>query len=208
MTDLVFLHGLGQTAASWDEVLAAMGGPDALCPDLFDFPMETVTYPRLYQALCAFLDRLPGKFSLCGLSLGGVLALHYAVEHPERLTALVLIGAQYVMPKGLLAFQNAVFRLMPARAFAGVGISKADMIRLSASMSSLDFRGQMGKITCPVLVACGEKDRANRKAAAQLEKLLPNARFALIPGAEHEVNTLAPQALGKILKEFLDGNAR
>ena len=35
---------------------------------------------------------------LCGLSLGGVLALNYAIEHPEKIKGMVLIATQYKMP--------------------------------------------------------------------------------------------------------------
>ena len=42
---------------------------------------------------------------MCGLSLGGILALQYAIEHPEHIHALALIGTQYTMPKTLLRIQ-------------------------------------------------------------------------------------------------------
>lgn len=43
---------------------------------------------------------------------GGVIALQYAMEHPDRVNSLILIAAQYEMPKRLLAVQNIIFKIM------------------------------------------------------------------------------------------------
>ena len=106
------------------------------------------------------------------------------------------------MPKGLLRFQNAVFRLMPQRAFQEMGLSKRDVIGLTRSMLDLDFREDLGKVSCPVLVLCGERDKANRKAARGLQAGIPGAELAWIPGAGHEANLDAPEALAEALRDF------
>ena len=64
------------------------------------------------------------------------------------------------------------------------------------------FREDLGRIACPVLVLCGERDRANRKAALELRAGIPGAEAAWIPGAGHEVNRDAPEALAEVLREF------
>lgn len=111
---------------------------------------------------------------------GGVLALQYAAEHPERVNSLALIGARASMPGGLLAIQNLMFRLMPAESFRKIGMEKQAVIKLCASMAELDLRPVLEQITCPVLVLCGEKDRANRRAAEELGRMLPNGELRLI----------------------------
>ncbi len=197
----VFIHGLGQGPESWKETLEHMPRGGAVCPDLLRLPGEG-TYADLYRSFSEACGQLPGSLRLCGLSLGGVLALHYGIEHPENVRSLVLIAAQYVMPAGLLAFQSAVFRLMPERAFAGTGLGKQAMLSLTASMAKLDFSRDLRKVSCPVLVVCGEKDRANRRAAQRLAQLLPHARLYFCPGAGHEVNRDAPEALAAQLERF------
>jgi len=203
MTD-VFLHGLGQTAASWDRVRAAMDLREpAACPELTSLTGGgPCTYAALYQAFSAYCEALPGPLRLCGLSLGGVLALEYAIEHPQAVRSLTLIGTPYTMPKRLLKVQNAVFRLMPKRAFSSTGFPKSDVLQLCASMADLDFRNSLETLTCPALVVCGEKDRANRKAAESLAAHLPAGELRIIPGAGHEVNMEAPEALAEVLGAF------
>ena len=52
---------------------------------------------------------------------GGVLALNYAVDHPEKVQQLVLIAPQYKMTEKLLRFQNLLFRFMPDSMFQQMG---------------------------------------------------------------------------------------
>lgn len=90
---------------------------------------------------------------------------------------------------------------MPRKAFATLGISKSDMIKLSHSMRSLDFKSELNKVECPVTIVCGEKDHANKKAAKRLNALLPQSQLQIIPGAGHEVNKCAPEAIAAILNK-------
>ena len=84
--DLLLLHGFTQTGASWDGVIRALEGRfRALAPDLGVGPWE------------AELDRLdalaPGACVLAGYSMGGRLALGFALRRPERVRRLVLVSA-------------------------------------------------------------------------------------------------------------------
>lgn len=201
--NLLLLHGLGQGPGSWDGVLDALGpDPGAACPDLFGLCGGAPDYPALYAALEDYAGALPEPVLLCGLSLGAVLALDYAIRRPERVAGLVLVAPQYKMPRTLLRLQNAVFRIMPERAFAQTGLGKRDILRLTASMMDLDFRNGLARVDCPALILVGEKDAANRKAARELAGLLPRATVREVPGAGHEVNVDAPRELAEALRGF------
>ena len=202
----IYLHGLGQTPDSWNKVLKELHSPETvLCPNLAKLmPDGNADYSDLYAAFSALCDTIEDDLTLCGLSLGSVLALNYAIDHPERVKALVLIAPQYKMPRTLLKLQNILFRFMPKSAFSQTGFQKIDFIRLCHSMAELDFSRSLRKVTCPALVLCGEHDRANQKAARMLACLLKNAQFQLVPGAGHEVNVDAPERLAKILKMWKD----
>ena len=200
---LLLLHGLGQGPGSWDGVLDALGpDPGAACPDLFGLCGGAPDYPALYAAFEDYAGALPEPVLLCGLSLGLVLALDYAIRRPEKIAGLVLVAPQYKMPRALLRLQNAVFRMMPERAFAQTGLGKRDILRLTASMMDLDLRDGLARVDCPALILVGEKDAANRKAARELAGLLPRATVREVPGAGHEVNVDAPRELAEALRGF------
>lgn len=173
----VFLHGLGQTAHEWDAVLSRASLPDTDCPELSALTEREMTYAGLRTGLEKRYADVKEAFRICGLSLGAVLALDYAIHHKEKVDSLILIGAQYKTPALLIDFQNLIFRCMPEKAFSDMGLSKQDMIRLCHSMRSLDFTSGLRKVNCPVKILCGEKDRANLKASRQLCKFLPQAEL-------------------------------
>ncbi len=199
--DRILLHGLGQTPDAWRRMVAALPDCDGIrCPDLFR-GLEDPVYPRLYETLVQTLEETPEPVHLCGLSLGAVLALDYALCHPERVASLLLIAPQYRIPVRLLRFQSVVFRLMPERAFRGAGLGKRDMLRLTGSMLSLNLSGALEKLACPVLVVCGERDRANRRVARELADRL-SAELQWIRDAGHEVNVEAPEVLAHLAAEF------
>ena len=200
----IFIHGLGQTPESWDQVISDMSlTEEVLCPNLPALITEQeCNYKNLYAVFCRYCETESGKINLCGLSLGGILALNYAIDHPKKIKSLVLIGTQYVMPKKLLAVQNAIFRLMPSKSFESMGFSKKNFIQLSKTMADLDFSLKLGSITYPTLVVCGEKDAANKKASEELSERIPEASLSLIPGSGHEVNQQAPIRLAEVLNGF------
>ena len=131
-----------------------------------------------------------------------MLALNYAIDHPEGVEALVLIAPQYKMPRKLLWLQNLMFRLIPESQFQETGFKKKDFVSLCQTAAVLDFTDSLGAVQCPTLVVCGAKDSANRRAARELEALLPHATLREVPVAGHEVNTQAPEALAEILQQF------
>ena len=200
----IFLHGLGQTDLDWKETVEFLGNKeDIVCPNLSEWLSEReVSYFSLYKALEQYMKQQNSPVHFCGLSLGGVLALQYAIEYPQKVSSLVLIGTQYVMPKRLLQFQNVMFYLMPKSVFQKMGFQKKEFISLCHSMIQLDFTQDLRKIHCPVLVLCGEEDKVNWQASVRLAEEIESAELVLISNAGHEVNKENPKELGKILTEF------
>ncbi len=201
----ILLHGMGQSASSWDKTISFLPSEaETVCPDLSEFFTEgDCRYSKMYAAFCDYCGSFSEPLNLCGLSLGAVLALNYAVDFPQKISSLVLIAPQYDMPKFLLKVQNVLFRFMPESKFKDIGLKKNDFITLTNSMADMDFTSALDKVACPVLVLCGEKDNVNNKAAKKLAEMLPNAKFGAIEKSGHEVNVDNPRGLAKALTEFL-----
>lgn len=202
--EYIFIHGLGQNSSSWNETISYMVKPvHALCPDLsVMLSNKEVTYANLYDAFSEYCNSISEPFNLCGLSLGAVLALNYAIDNPSRVKSLVLIGAQYEMPKLLLKFQNLIFGFMPKSSFQKIGFNKKNFIQLTNSMMDLNFRKDLKNISCVTLVICGEKDKANKKVAESLVECISKAELQIVESAGHEVNVEAPKKLAGILETF------
>ena len=200
----IYLHGLGQTPNSWEKTITRLGTAGcSLCPDLAGLVRgQEAVYPNLYAAFSRVCDESDGKVDLCGLSLGSVLALDYAIRRPEKVRSLVLIAPQYKMPKGMLWLQNALFRLTPSPMFQQTGFGKEGFIQLCRSMAKLDFSGSLQQVSCPALIVCGEQDSANKKAAEELAGAWKGAELQIIPGCGHEVNAEAPERLAEVLQGF------
>ncbi len=200
----IFLHGMGQSASSWDNTISFLpDSAEVICPELSEFFSEgNCFYSKMYDAFCDYCDKLSEPLDLCGLSLGAVLALNYAIDYPQRISSLILIAPQYDMPRFLLKLQNLLFKFMPQSQFKDIGLTKKDFITLTNSMADIDFTSGLDKVKCPVLILCGEKDNVNKKAALKLAEKLPNAKFSTIENSGHEVNIDNPQMLSKVISEF------
>ena len=200
----IYLHGLGQNPDSWSKVIEQLEAAEhSMCPDLSELVQgQDTTYQNLYAAFSAMCDEIEEDICLCGLSLGGVLALNYAIEHPEKIKGLVLIATQYKMPKKLLRVQNAIFRFMPKSMFQQTGFGKSDFLKLCNTMMELDFSDSLYNFSCPTLVIYGEKDRANKNASIELANMLIDAELQVFNGVGHEINIEAPDKLEETLRVF------
>lgn len=201
----LYLHGLGQTPAAWDRTLSHLGEEDAQCPHMGQLLERGAgNYSGLYRAFEEYCGQFDGRLELCGLSVGAILALHYALDHPERVSGLVLIAGRAKSPRLLLALQNVIFSLMPETAFVASGLNKAQMKGLCRSMAGLNLSRRLGEVSCPTLVLCGAQDKANRKPAETLARGIPGAKLGFIPGAGHEVNQDAPEMLARTISQWRD----
>ena len=185
----VLLHGLGQTAQDWKEVVRQLSTSNVDCPELFSVTGNEISYSRLLDNLERQYSNATEPLRICGLSLGALLALDFTIRHADKVASLILIGAQYKVPTFLIDFQNFLFRCMPSKSFDSMGLSKSDTI----------FTPQLNRVTCPVTILCGEKDSANIKASKQLNELLPYATLQIVPGAGHEINKDAPKTVADVL---------
>jgi 2-succinyl-6-hydroxy-2,4-cyclohexadiene-1-carboxylate synthase len=94
---VVLLHGFSGTGRAWDGVALQLQreGYRPLAPDLPGHGSASGFEPPITFARCAghVLTGAPERFTLCGYSLGGRVALHVALAEPERVSRLVLVSS-------------------------------------------------------------------------------------------------------------------
>ncbi len=94
-----FLHGFLGSADEWQPVVDLMGDVNAAAIDLPGHGKSSTCDERFYsldgmiELLDLVVDRQGGRVDLVGYSMGGRIALLYAIKRPERVRKLVLESA-------------------------------------------------------------------------------------------------------------------
>ncbi len=201
----ILIHGLGQNKESWEKtsIYLKINDIETISVNLFEMMNNTfVSYENLYKAFSAFCNLQKEKVNLCGLSLGGILALDFAKEYPEKVNSIILIGTPYRIPKVLFKIQNLIFSMMPKKTFKKIGCSKKEFIALVRSMNNLNIAKDLDKIKCRSLILCGVKDKVNLKSAKLLKNKIKNSEYKTISHSSHEVNIDNPQMLSEVVSSF------
>lgn len=207
----ILVHGLGQDETSWNEVKNQLNnnGINVETPNLFSIVKNyQVNYENMYKTFADYCNSFNEKINLVGLSLGGVLAVDYITEFPEKINSIILIGTPYEIPKTIFTIQNIIYKFMPKRIFERMGCAKEDIIRLLDSMKNLSIPNKAPHIKSNTLIICGEKekDNINMKSAKKLNEVIQNIKFKIIENAGHEVNIDNPKGLANIIYEFWKDN--
>ena len=200
----ILIHGSGHKAASWDKVISYMNNDkDILCPNLSTILNgKEASYDNLYSSFVEYCNKIDGKIDLCGLSLGGILALNYAIDYPNKIDKLILIGTPHKVPKVMFSIQNVIFKFLPKKLFETMAFNKKDTFVLGNTMKKLDFSNRVQNVKCPTLVICGEKDSANIKSAYYLSENIKNAELKIVANTGHVVNEENPKELASIISEY------
>ena len=204
MATKIFVHGSGHKATSWEKTISYMtNNEDIVCPNLSSLlEGKEASYENLYSSFVKYCNEFDGQIHLCGLSLGGILALNFALDFPQKVKTLVLIGTPYKVPKVAFSFQNIIFRFLPKSIFETMAFDKKNTFALGDTMKNLDFSDRVKNIKCPTLILCGKKDSANMKSADYLSQSIRSAELKIIENTGHVVNEENPKALADILNEY------
>ncbi len=221
----VCLHGLADTAEVWSGLagpLSARGQVvlvDQRAHGVSDTPAGPYRREDLAADVCALLDALGiARAVLVGHSMGGVVALTAALEYPERVAALVLIGtasqcsrkvadwyeriARAAESDGIAGLDRAIFGAKSQRRIVGDAQGLAHVTRCLASLCDDPLTPKLGALRCPVLLLVGDGDPMGPRASVILQRELPVASLRLVPGCGHWVHVEDPKAVLAALDEW------
>ena len=207
MRTVIFLHAVPQGPEAWTSQIDALpeGFTGRALPLLGTRDAHGVDF-RVDRAVAAILSELDDagldRVDLCGLSVGAMVATQFVLDHPERVSSLVLSGSQMHTAPWLIKLQLGLLQVA-WRAVAPPGMSKQRLLSIVREIRDIDTRGAIRRIDTPTLVFCGAKDRPNLRAAREIAAGIHEAELQIVPGAKHLWNTQMPEEFSRRLGLFL-----
>lgn len=135
---VLFIHGNVSANPFWEETLAALpGGLRGIAPDLRGYGGSETLPVDATRGLRDFADDLwslvetlnLGAVHLVGWSLGGNVAMQYAIDHPRTVASLVLVAPG--SPRGFGGTKDLLGTpVWPDFAGSGGGTANPDFVRL------------------------------------------------------------------------------
>ena len=200
---LIFLHGLGQSADSWQEVQELLVDYPSEALELFS--SGVATYQEAKERIYQYLSKETESFILVGLSLGAALALELSSYDLPNLQALVLSGCPLKLAGNIPFYiQLLIFKLLPKRTFEKQGADKSLLVGVSEELKTLDLREIAKNCPYPTLLICGSQDKPNLSSMKAIQELMPNSQFQIIPDGPHVLNRVKPKEFAAITRSFLE----
>ncbi|MEM7032379.1 MAG: 3-oxoadipate enol-lactonase [Chloroflexota bacterium] len=235
---LVFINSLGSDLRIWDEVVSNLGSHfpilryDKRGHGLSECPDAPYTIRDHSQDLAALLHHLSiDKVILIGISVGGMIALDFASQHPQHVSALVLCDTAAKIGSADMWQERIETLREHGMAYLGDTILSRWFAPTFATKRPADYRGYYHMLTrVPVegytgtceairdadlskavktiqahtLVLCGQEDLATTPAMGQaLANMMPNAHFEVIKDAGHLPCIEQPSIMTHKIKTFL-----
>lgn len=225
---LLLCHGSGGSSLHWSLQLRGLQG--LARPIALDLPghgssgglaLDSISGYRAVLRNFANTLGLP-PFILGGHSMGGAIALDYALNHPDDLLGLVLIGAGArlrVLPSILESLRRGV---TPDDLYKHTYSSGADPALFRKAREEMDavppavfladltacdrfeMMEQLPLINLPTLVICGVEDRLTPpKYSSYLQQKLPRAELSVIEGAGHMLIIEKPDETNQVIGRFI-----
>ena len=233
-TPVIFLHGVGSDKSVWRPQLERFGGTRRAVA--FDYPGYGDSYPAApgttrddyAAAIVAAMDALGiGRAHICGLSLGGVIAIAMSAAAPERCASLIIADSFAVHPDGRGIYERslAASEDMQALALGRVDVLLAQpahpavrrevvetMARIDPAAFRIgaeavwlaDQRERVAAIRVPTLVIVGSEDKVTPPdLSRQLQAVIDGAELKVIAGAGHLPNIEKPDAFNRLVEQFV-----
>ena len=179
-----------------------------------------LTYTQMADDVAALLRHLEvKKADVFGYSMGGNVALAFAIRHPDLTGKVVINGSHFgklkdaYEPATFAQFESLPADFAPAMLKGPYDEIAPDpkqwpVVVAKVKKLGLTFEGftreDMKAIKSPVLIALGDRDGVRPEHAVEMFRLIPNAQLALFPGADHFLIFQHPEKLFATVVAFLD----
>jgi pimeloyl-ACP methyl ester carboxylesterase len=227
---LIFIHGAALSKGLWQYQINDLA--DTANTIAMDLPGHGESMGKGYDHIAGYADAVldlmgrvrSDKTILCGLSMGGAIALEILIRHPHAAAAAICMntGARLnVLPLIFDTIEkdfqrylelSAQFSLAPESDCAGIIPMLSAMTTSVPEIALGDFHAcnafdvmdELCRIQAPVLVMTGEKDMITpSKYGKFLHDHIPGAQLVSIAGAGHLSPIEQNQAVSLAVRDFL-----
>jgi pimeloyl-ACP methyl ester carboxylesterase len=194
---IVYLPGGGGRSSFWRPVadrLWRRGAPIVFgYPGFGDVPADP-TLRSLSDLYAALLDVLPPRFHLVAQSMGNVLALRMALEHPDRVASLVLCAVSGGVDVRSLGGAEWRESLRAEQAHAPTWFIE----------DATDFTERLATLRIPALVLSGDADPLSPVRVGEfLRDRLPSATLHAVASGTHSMAHDDPDRIAEMIDRFL-----
>jgi pimeloyl-ACP methyl ester carboxylesterase len=179
-----------------------------------------LTYPIMAEDTIAWMAAVGlSSAHLVGWSDGATVGLRVALERPDLVKRLVLIG-EPAGPEGASEEAREMMKLpeMPRESFppflrdlyAAASPDGPDHFDVVLQKEWAMIQGNEGipvselkRVESPTLVLLGEHDIITVEHARAMAESLPDGRYVVVPGADHGLPMMQPDVAAKHVLEFL-----
>lgn len=239
--DIAILHALLADRHAFDPVLPALARNHRVT--LLNLPGFHGSHPPVLALMDAYVACMQDGFFEFGLSkemmligngFGGMLAIAFAIAHPECLSRLVVCdAAAHFPPEGREALAamarkaaegglGSIADIAARRVFSPryleahpekaeerkavlLGIDPQGFQSACRILQETDLGPLLSHLHVPTLVVCGGEDQATPPALnRQIADAVAGARYVEIPGCGHCPPLEAPEAFLRAVGEFID----
>jgi pimeloyl-ACP methyl ester carboxylesterase len=176
-----------------------------------------ITYAIMARDTAAFMEAVAvPRADLVGWSDGGIVALLVALHRPDLVGKLVLMGA-CASHEGYTAETRASFESVTRQ-----DVSILEQMYAAASPDGPDHFGvvfdklkpewasepnigpaELGQVPAETLILIGDHDIVTVEHAAAMQRAMPHAQLAVVPGASHMAPMEKPELVNRLIEDFL-----
>lgn len=233
---LIFLHGASWDMRQWKREIEHFSSSyrvitlDARGHGKSSLPAGAVSPDVFWRDVVALMDALEiPRASICGLSMGGHVAIQVAIYARERVERIILIGAICtnhfnLYERIVLPINRFCIRLLPMRFIAwsiaaGMGNFSPDakpyirevvsgmdhdvFNRVWKAVTSMESMNQLHKIACPALILVGDHDSMTRRQQQYMHEHIRHSKLVIIANAHHGTNLDNPEQVEREIEAFL-----
>jgi len=236
---ITLIHGMGDNLHLWDNQVPVFSKKyqvlrfDTRGFGKSDVPREGYPAEALPQDVYGLLRALNIKEThLAGFSMGGVIALRFALDYPQMVKALIVVSSSsQVNPQAIDRYEQraraaeqegiqAIATDLERRFYPGFLQKSPDFLNkyrqqfltndprgwamAARSMARYNYTEELARIKCPTLVIVGENDvSVGVGGSVIISRRIPGSQLKIVKECGHDIAREKPEEFNGTVLEFL-----